>query len=63
MRLANVYGPGMAANNVMSDILGQVPGDGPLVVRDIAPVRDYLWIEDAAPRHRRRRDEARRRHS
>jgi nucleoside-diphosphate-sugar epimerase len=47
-RLANLYGPGMAANNVISDILRQIPGTGPLTVRDGAPVRDYLWVDDAA---------------
>lgn len=45
-RLANVFGPGMATNNVVSDILRQVPGDGPIVVRDSGPVRDFVWIED-----------------
>jgi UDP-glucose 4-epimerase len=48
VRLANVYGPGMAANNVMSEILAKIPRTGPLAVRDTAPVRDYLWIEDVA---------------
>jgi UDP-glucose 4-epimerase len=47
-RLANVYGPGMAANNVVSDILRQVPGEGVLIVQNRKPVRDYLWIDDAA---------------
>ena len=47
-RLSNVYGPGMAPNNVIADILRQVPGDGPIVVRNRKPVRDYLWIDDAA---------------
>lgn len=47
-RLANLYGRGMARNNVMSDILGQLGGQGPVRVRDATPVRDYLWIEDAA---------------
>lgn len=47
VRLANVYGPGMAANNAVSTILAQIPGTGPLRVRDGAPVRDFLWIEDA----------------
>lgn len=47
-RLANLYGSGMASNNVMSDILAQIGGTGPVRVRDAAPVRDYLWIEDAA---------------
>jgi UDP-glucose 4-epimerase len=48
VRLANLYGLGMAENNVLSDILAQIPGEGPLKVRDTAPVRDYLFIDDAA---------------
>jgi nucleoside-diphosphate-sugar epimerase len=48
VRLTNLYGPGMAGNNVLSDILSQVPGSGPLRVRDTGPVRDYLWVGDAA---------------
>ena len=47
-RLANVYGPGMSSRNVISTILGQIPGSGPLVVMDTAPVRDFLWVDDAA---------------
>jgi UDP-glucose 4-epimerase len=47
-RLSNVYGPGMAPNNVVSDILRQVPGEGPLTIQNRRPVRDYLWIDDAA---------------
>jgi nucleoside-diphosphate-sugar epimerase len=48
IRLANLYGPGMAPNNVLSDILRQIPGAEPLEVRDGAPVRDFLWVDDAA---------------
>jgi len=47
-RLANVFGPGMASGNVLGTILGQIPGSGPVQVMDGAPVRDFLWIEDAA---------------
>ena len=47
VRLANVYGPGMGQANVVSTILAQIPGTGPLRVRDGAPVRDFLWIDDA----------------
>lgn len=47
-RLSNVYGLGMAPNNVVSDILRQIAGDGPLTVQGRRPVRDYLWIGDAA---------------
>jgi UDP-glucose 4-epimerase len=47
-RLANVYGPGMSKNNVMSTILRQIPGEGALEVIDKNPVRDFVWVEDAA---------------
>lgn len=48
VRLSNLYGEGMAASNVLSDIIAQLPVSGPLVVRDAAPVRDYLHVHDAA---------------
>lgn len=48
VRLANLYGPGMSRSNVVSAILGQIPGQGPLRVRDTRPVRDFLWVADAA---------------
>ena len=47
-RLSNIYGPNMAPGNVVSKILGQIPGEGAVEVMDDAPVRDFLWIEDAA---------------
>lgn len=47
-RLSNVYGPGMAPNNVISKILGQIPGKKPVRIWDRAHVRDFLWIQDAA---------------
>jgi UDP-glucose 4-epimerase len=47
-RLTNVYGPGMAKGTVMSDILGQIPGDGSLRIGNGAPVRDFIWLDDAA---------------
>ena len=48
VRLSNIYGPGMAANNVISDVLKQIPGKGPLVVRRASPIRDFLWVDDAS---------------
>jgi len=48
VRLSNLFGDGMSTNNVMSDIIRQVPGTGPLRVRDDKPVRDYLHVLDAA---------------
>lgn len=47
-RLVNLYGPGMSGDNVLSAILKQVPLNGPVRVRDATPVRDFLWVEDAA---------------
>lgn len=47
-RLVNLYGPGMAEGNVLSTILGQIRQDGPVRVLDATPVRDFLWIGDAA---------------
>lgn len=47
LRLANLYGPGQPDGTVLSDILAQVPGAGPLQVRDAGPVRDFLWVDDA----------------
>ena len=48
MRPANIYGPGMSKNNVLSTILQQIPGMGKLEVMDTNPVRDFIWVEDAA---------------
>ncbi len=48
VRLANLFGPGMSKDNVMTDILRQIPGGGPLLVRDDTPVRDFLAVDDAA---------------
>lgn len=48
VRLANIYGPGMAAENVLSRILGQLDQNGPIELQDTSPVRDFIWVEDAA---------------
>ncbi|MEY8216219.1 MAG: NAD(P)-dependent oxidoreductase [Colwellia sp.] len=45
-RISNLYGSGMSKNNVMSDILLQIPGAGIIKVRDSRPVRDFLFIDD-----------------
>ena len=47
-RLSNLYGPGMSEKNVLSTILSQLPNSGPIIVHDLTPVRDFLWVEDAA---------------
>lgn len=48
VRLANIYGPGMAAENVLSHIFGQLDQDGPITLQDTSPIRDFIWVEDAA---------------
>ena len=48
LRFTNIYGPGMSPNNVINRIISQIPGEGELRVWDGSPVRDFLWIEDAA---------------
>lgn len=58
LRLANIYGFGMTSGTVISDILQQIGQSGPMLVRDAAPVRDFLHVRDtvagfaAAARHR-----------
>ena len=47
-RLANLYGPGMSPKNVISHILDQIGCNKKIIVRSLEPVRDFLWIEDAA---------------
>jgi len=47
IRLSNLFGVGMSTNNVMSDIINQIPGTGPLRVRDDTPIRDFLSVSDA----------------
>lgn len=47
-RISNVYGNGMSSKNVFSDILAQLDKDGPLIVRNAAPIRDYVHVKDVA---------------
>lgn len=47
-RLTNLYGPGMSSSNVLSAILQQLHRTGPLTLQDTSPVRDFLWVGDAA---------------
>ena len=48
VRLSNLIGRMMSPNNVLSDILRQIPGEGQLIVKDDTPVRDFLSVKDAA---------------
>lgn len=45
-RISNVIGPGMSGRNVASDVLKQLSGSGPVVVRNQHPVCDFIWVED-----------------
>lgn len=47
-RVANTYGSGMSTANVLSDLLQQISGEGQVLVRDAAPVRDYIHVQDVA---------------
>ena len=38
----------MSPRNVVSTVLAQIPGTGAVEVLDDSPVRDFLWVEDAA---------------
>ena len=45
-RIANVYGPGMSKMNVVSDILLQLGGGGPIRLKCLRPVRDFISVAD-----------------
>ena len=47
-RATNLYGPGMATTTIFADILAQLGKPGPVLIREVTPVRDYLWVGDAA---------------
>lgn len=47
-RLSNLYGPGGGENTVLGRILAQARRGEPLQVWDESPVRDFLFVTDAA---------------
>jgi len=47
LRFSNLYGPGMSPANVVSAILRQIPGKGEVLLWNDAPIRDFLWVDDA----------------
>lgn len=47
VRLANLYGPGMASGNVLSHIMQQLGGSSAITMHLLNPVRDFLWVDDA----------------
>jgi nucleoside-diphosphate-sugar epimerase len=48
LRLANVFGRGMDRHSVLGDILAQVGQTGPLRLRTLHPVRDFIHVRDVA---------------
>ncbi len=48
LRFSNVYGPEQTGETVINAILSQMRERGPVVLRDLAPVRDFLSVHDAA---------------
>jgi UDP-glucose 4-epimerase len=47
VRFSNLIGNGMSKNNVLSDILKQLSGKHALIIRNLQPIQDFLWIDDA----------------
>ena len=48
LQFSNLYGPGQTGETVVNTILSQVPGEGPIFIRDATPIRDFLSVRDAA---------------
>lgn len=47
VRLSNLFGAGMSSANVFSDIIKQLPNEGPLIIRNASPIRDFLPVQEA----------------
>ena len=45
-RLGNIYGPGAAADSVIEIILRQVKSGGPISLKTLTPVRDFIYRDD-----------------
>lgn len=46
LRLFNLYGPGQPGHFLVPTIITQVRKRGPIVVKDLQPKRDYIYIND-----------------
>ena len=47
LRFSNIFGHNMSNENVISEILSQVSHPEKIVVKNMYPIRDFLWIDDA----------------
>ncbi len=45
-RLGNIYGPGSHSDTVVSTIINKVRHAGKIIVHDLTPVRDFIYIDD-----------------
>jgi len=45
-RLGNIYGPGSSSDTVVTTIIKQVIKGGKIIVHDLTPVRDFIYIDD-----------------
>jgi len=45
-RLGNVYGPGSNQDTVVSTIIKKIKNGERIVVRDLIPIRDFIYIDD-----------------
>jgi UDP-glucose 4-epimerase len=48
LRPFSIYGPGQSSSSVLGTIIGHVAARRPVVLHDLRPVRDYVWIDDVA---------------
>jgi nucleoside-diphosphate-sugar epimerase len=48
LRMANLIGPGLHGASVLGEVLAQLDRPGPVRIRDGAPERDFLPVDDAA---------------
>ena len=46
VRLSNVLGKEIIGNNVLTDIIRQLSTNEPMILHNIRPIRDFIWIDD-----------------
>ncbi len=47
-RLGNVYGPGGAPDSIVGIVLRQVKNGGPITLKTLSSIRDFIYCEDVA---------------
>ena len=46
VRIANVYGPSLKTGTVLETMVSQFRQNGTIALKDLTPVRDFIYIED-----------------